>query len=378
MALGCASEYNVTIHYRGGRQVFLNVERVESVVWSRERSKTSRAEVVIAASGVSQTCMGRLFLTYEWVHELSLYRNGVLFWQGPITEKVMTYSGDNPIRVTLTAYDVSKWLDVRRPRSNVKLTSDLSEIGRRVVAESMAEQDYDITDHVVTLPTGRTQTFTIPRLARSGLEVLGDVAALGMDWTALGRTLYMTGQATTDTLPIASLTSSDIVGEVDVITSGSDYAGRVWAAPQPQDNVWNHVEGVGGPSPYYGLVEHVVQTSYPWNVDENGVFQPVEDGLSQSETVEALRRAAQSRHTLMSRPPLVLRTGEGARLSASAPIEFEHLAPGVRIDLSVGFEQPQVVERPMRLVRVDGRWGPQGEEIGVALVQIGGPDEWET
>src|SRR5690625_7105410 len=80
----------------------------------------------------------------------------------------------------------------------------------------------------------------------------------------------------------------------------------VYAAPHAQENIWNHLEAVGGTSPYFGLVEHVVQTSHPWRVDDDGNFDPQgDDGLSEQETIEALQRAAEGEFEQRSRPPIV-------------------------------------------------------------------------
>lgn len=378
VTLGCASEYSVTIHWRGGEQVYTYVDQVESVSWARERNATTSARVQVAASGVGPTCMARLLQTYEWVHEVSIYRDRTLVWQGPLHDKTITVSGDQPIRVELVAFDVTKWLERRLPRSTRKMVdADLSDIGAAVVQECLEVEDPNVLPHVITRPSGRSASYTIHGYSRNGAEYLSEVGGMGVDWSAVGRSIYFNQVSDADTLAMASLRSSDFIGEVDIVTSGGDYASMVYAAPQEQEGVWNHLEGVGQASPYYGLVEYVVQTANPWNLDDSGNFEPSgPDGLSEAQTVRALRRAAQTRHTLMSRPPLVLRTGDNARLSASAPVDIDQLVPGVRVNLSVGFEQPVVVERAMRLMRVDVQWTTQGEEVGVSLVQIGSDELW--
>lgn len=375
--LGCAAEYTATIHWQGGQRVYTYVDRVESVKWSRERRKVSQATVTIAASGVSETCMARLLTLHEWIHEVTIYRDGKAVWQGPLYDKTITVSGSQPIRITLVACDVAKWLEHRILRTTRKLTgTDLSEVGRAVVESALAVRDPNIVPHVVTRPTGRSIDHTINAYARMGADELSDVAAQGVDWTCVGRSIFFDAPADTTTAPQARITGDDLIGEIDIESSGEDYASLVYAAPQAQNNVWQHLEGVGGASPYYGLIEYVVQTSYPYNLNDDGNFEPSgEDGLTQAETEAALKRAAQSRHTQMSRPPIVLRTPEGARLAASAPVTIDRLVPGARLDLAIAGRSPLRIQQPMRLARIDVAWGPQSEEVGVSLVQIGGPEE---
>lgn len=377
--LGCASEYTVTIHYQGGQRVYTYVDRVETLEWSRERRKISEATVTIAASGISETCAARLLSLHEWIHEVTVYRDGRAVWQGPIIDKTITVSGSQPIRITLVARDVAKWLEHRILRTTSKLTdTDLSEVGRAVVESALAVRDPNIADHVVARPSGRSVDHTISAYTRMGLDELGDVAAQGVDWTCVGRSIFFNAVAGQDTAPQGRITGDDLIGEVDIESSGEDYASLVYAAPQAQNEVWQHLEGVGGASPYYGLVEYVVQTSLPYNLDDNGDFDPQgEDGLNQAQTEAALKRAAQARHTQMSRPPLVLRTPDGARLAPSAPVSIDRLVPGARLDLAIAGRSPLRVQQAMRLTRVKVTWGANGEEVGVSLVQIGGPEDRE-
>lgn len=370
--LGCAAEYTVTIHWQGGQRVYTYVDRVQEVKWTRERRRISEATVTIAASGISDTCMSRLLQLHPWIHEVTIYRDGIAVWQGPLVNRTTTISGSQPIRITLTAFDVAKWLERRLLRTTRKLTgTDLSEVGRAAVESALAVRDPNIRPHIVTRPSGRTVDHTIQAYSRMGYDELADIAAQGVDWTCIGRSIFFTAPADLDTPPQATLTGDHLIGEIDLDTSGDDYASLVYAAPQAQDEVWQHLEGVGGASPYYGLVEYVVQTSLPYNLSSTGAWEPSgEDGLSQAQTEAALKRAAQARHTQMSRPPSVLRTPEGARLAPSAPISMARLVPGARLDLTVGGRTPLHIQQAMRLTRLEVTWGPDGEQVGGSLVQI--------
>ncbi|WP_435111322.1 hypothetical protein [Nocardiopsis synnemataformans] len=375
--LGCASEYTATIHWRGGQRVYAYLDKIESVRWSRERRKISAASVSVAASGVGAGCMARLLETYEWVHELTLYRDGTAVWQGPVNLRDVTISGNQPVRVELSAVDVVGYPARRLLQRTRKLTdTDLSEVGRAVLESSLATRDPNVLDHIVTRPAGRSTSRTIQAYSRYGADELSEVAGLGVDWTTIGRTVYFDAPATASTTPQGAITGEHLLGDIHVVSSADDYASRVFAAPQAQNGVWQHVEAVGGYSPVYGLVDHLVQTSYPYNLTSSGEWEPSgEDALSRAQTNAALRRAAQSRHTQMSRPPLVVRPADSSRLDAATPISIHRLVPGARIDLAVGTQPPLAIQAAMRLTRVTVEWDATGEKVQVSLVQIGGPTD---
>lgn len=375
--LGCASTYTATVHWRGGQRVYTYIDKVETMRWSRERRDVSEATVTVAASGVGPGCMARLLETYEWVHEITLYRDDRAVWQGPVAVRDVTISGNEPIRVELTAKDVMGYASRRLLQQTRKLEdTDLSEMGAAALESAFATRDPNILDHVVARPSGRTGARTIRAYSRYASDEISEIGGEGMDWTCVGRTVFFDAPATSETTPQGAITGAHLLGDVHVLSSGDDYASRVFAAPQAQDGVWQHVEGVGGHSPVYGLVDYVVQTSHSYNLDDDGQWQQSgEDGLSQAETEAALRRAAQSRHTQMSRPPLVVRPAENSQLDAATPISLDRLVPGARIDLAVGTQDPLAIQAAMRLMRLTVDWGPTGEKVQVSLAQIGGPND---
>lgn len=375
--LGCASTYTATVHWRGGQRVYTYIDKVESVRWTRERRKISEATVTVAASGVGPGCMARLLQTYEWVHEITLYRDGRAVWQGPVSLRDVTVSGNEPIRVDLTAKDVMGYAERRLLQETHKLEDvDLSEMGKAAIESAFSTRDPNIVDHVVARPSGTSGDRTIRAYSRFASDEISEIGGEGVDWTCVGRTVFFNAPATDKTTPQGAITGNHLMGDVHVISSGEDYASRVFAAPQAQEGVWQHLEGVGGHSPIYGLVDYVVQTSHPYNVDEDGQWQQSgEDGLSQAETEAALRRAAQSRHGQMSRPPLVLRPADNSQLDAATPISIDRLVPGARIDLAVGTQNSLAVQAAMRLMSVTVDWGPAGERVQVSLAQIGGPND---
>lgn len=372
--LGCAASYTVTIHYQGGQRVYAYLDAVEEVTWSRVRRGVSEAQVTLSAQALTAACAEQVARLWPLAHEVTIYRNDRAVWQGPLVRRVSTRA-EHTTKVVLYARDVGYWLGRRLTRTATKITGDLAEVGQAVVASTLAVRDPNVLPHVVARPTGRTITHTIHPYGRAGLEELSAVAAQGLEWSAVGRTLYLSGAVDETSPSQGQLASQDLQGEVELDVDGDQYASLVYAAPQAQEGVYQHLEGVGGASPYFGLVEYTVQTDLSWNLDEAGNFSPTGeegDALTEQETIQALRRAAQSRHTQMSRPPIVVRVSDGARLSPDAPISLDRLVPGGRVDVALAAEDflfPLV--RPMRLMRVDVTWTQEGEAVEVGMVQIG-------
>lgn len=372
--LGCASTYTATVHWRGGQRVYTYIDKVERVVWSRERRGVSEATVTVAASGVGPGCMARLLETYEWVHEITVYRDDRAVWQGPVKMRDVTISGNQPIRVELTAKDVLGYGERRLLQQTRKLEgADLSTMGAAAVESAFATRDPNIVPHIVARPSGTSGDRTIRAYSRYLTDELSEIGGEGVEWTCVGRSVFFDAPATASTTPQGAITGEHLLGDVHIVSSGDDYASRVFAAPQAQNGVWQHIEGVGGHSPVYGLVDYVVQTQHSYNLDEDGSWQSSgEDGLSRAQTEAALRRAAQARHTLMSRPPLVVRPADNSQLDPATPISLDRLIPGCRIDLAVGTHAPLAVQAAMRLMRLTVDWGPDGEKVQVSLAQIGG------
>ena len=374
--LGCAHTYTATVHYRGGQQVYAYLDTVESLEWERVRRGVSEATVTLHKSRISPGCRGRLADLWPWVHEVTIYRNQQAVWQGPLLNIV-----EGRTTLVLTARDCGAYLEKRVLRKDDKLTdADLSNVARAVVESALSDHDdIGVLDQVASEPSGKTGSRTIRAFSRMGWDELEEVAEEGVEVSFVGRRLAIGPVADEDTPAQGRITSDDLLGEPEMEMDGEEYASLVYAAPQAQENIWNHLEAVGGTSPYFGLVEHVVQTSHPWRVDDDGDFDPQgDDGLSEQETIEALQRTAEGEFEQRSRPPIVLRVSDQSHLSADAPISLDRLIPGVRIDLALGEDFTLRVQRAMRLMRVSVSYDTSGEQVGVSLVQIGTESDAEV
>ncbi|MGW1840731.1 hypothetical protein ACWCQH_30430, partial [Streptomyces sp. NPDC002067] len=106
--LGCPERYTATIHWRGGARPVPGIaalERLTTCTWSRTLRDTSDAQIVVQKADL-QGCCDALGLVEPWVHELTIYRDRDLVWQGPITKIT-----EQRATVTIDAQDVFAWLD---------------------------------------------------------------------------------------------------------------------------------------------------------------------------------------------------------------------------------------------------------------------------
>src|SRR5690606_35419641 len=107
--LGHAERYDAVIHMQGGRQRFTTVEGATQITWGRKLDDFSEASVTVAKADADDACCGRLSQVHTWGHELSIYRDGVFVWQGPIVNKI-----ESSTEFVFEARDVLAYLD-RRP-----------------------------------------------------------------------------------------------------------------------------------------------------------------------------------------------------------------------------------------------------------------------
>src|SRR5690606_35882417 len=132
--LGCAQDYEAVIHFQGGKQVHTRLDAVTEITWGRKLDDYSEASVKLAKRQLSEQCWRKICGIWEtreypdengvmrkwlhmvepgvepWMHELSIYRDKGLVWQGPITEVIEIEKRDE---IEINARDVLFWLDRR-------------------------------------------------------------------------------------------------------------------------------------------------------------------------------------------------------------------------------------------------------------------------
>lgn len=95
--------------------------------------------------------------------------------------------------------------------------------------------------------------------------------------------------------------------------------------------------------------------------------------LKAQEMLEIARYELANRYPM----PVTVKVSDGAKLAASAPVQFTWLVPGERYDVISDF-QCRPLSQAMRLTGVDVTWGAGGEEIGVSFIPADLVDDGST
>lgn len=241
--LGCAQSYSAAIHWRGGAQVFVPANQIGSaltaVTWDRRLIEVSTGQVVIAKQSLTADCCGLLGSVFPWCHELTIYRESTLVWQGPVS--VVTEDQDT---LTVAALDIASWLarlvnthSLNHPTTAVDIVSiarDVITLNLNDSALAVPVKDWPqmlsylaFTNAGVTIKLNRKSIWT-----DTVLNIVTNMANKGAEWTTVGRRMVMRAPATSATRARARLTPDDLPGGVQVQRDGTDAATRVFATSQ--------------------------------------------------------------------------------------------------------------------------------------------------
>ncbi|MGA5497691.1 hypothetical protein ACPCSP_25340 [Streptomyces cinereoruber] len=374
--LGCAQEYTAVIHWLGGARPFTSpgVSALTSVVWNRTANDTGEATILISKSMAGASCCGDLGRIEPWVHELSLYRDGELVWQGPIIRVT-----ENRTRFRVEALDVTAWL-ARCVNTTVLryLATDpadphhvgpVQEIAHRIITENLAGGLYAPTpDWPRMLPyIVRDDDSIVTRFEKDGtddnsvwqvpiLQIINDeLVPRGLEYTTVGRALLLGRPQTTSDPAQARLDLDSIEGDVEIVRDGTAGATLVWVTNQNDEDISGAQYGVSGVvSGVYGRLDTLIRSTA--------------EGLSAYDLWQLARASYNGRNPM----PTSLRIPVGSSLSPRAPVTIRQLVPGVRIDVAaVGMCMG--LTQPYRLSDLEVEWGDSGENVGISLVPIGDP-----
>ncbi|MFD3612399.1 hypothetical protein ACFWXA_30895 [Streptomyces atroolivaceus] len=373
--LGCAQEYRAVIHWRGGSLPFTSpaVAALTSVQWNRTVNDTSEATITIA-KGMAADCCGQLGQIEPYAHELTIYRDSELVWQGPIIRTT-----ENRTRFTIEARDVTEWLARTVNTTLLRYISanpaDPMHAGPvQEIAESIIKLNLNgglfasQPDWPVMVPfIVRDDDPVDARFEKDGtadneiwivpiLQILDDeLVPRGLEYTTVGRSLILGRPQTTADRPQARLTLDAFAGDIEIVRDGTNAATLIWVTNQDDQDITGGQFGVSGViSPVYGRLDTLVRTSA--------------EGLSAYDLWQIARATYNGRNPV----PTSLRVPTGAGLAASAPVSMRQLVPGVRIDV-VAAGMCMGLTQPYRLSDVDVEWGASGENVGISLVPIGDP-----
>lgn len=375
--LGCASEYTARIHWRGGARPFpLQVmDQLADVTWSRTLNDVSEATVTLAELCGPDVLGegGEMEDLHPWVHELTIYRDGDLVWQGPVIEVRGLADA-----VIIRAVDVFEWLDQLANTFRISYYGDeadprgrragtilyiaynhirlnLNESSLSVPPDYPGIMDYLTTRDVVGAPVisvekdGSTDTGVWTEYLGT---ILREWTKRGLNWTTVGRRLVLQYAPDRTVLPTARLSFDDFNNNMEIIRDGAQVATYALATTKRENNVSEGTTvGTGRVGTAYGRIDRIVNIN-----DEN---------VSDAELLEAAREELRGRYPA----PLEIVAGRGSsELSPEAPITIDELVPGTRVDVEGDFRFR--VSAGFTVTDVEVSWSSGRESVSVGLVPI--------
>lgn len=356
--LGCAETYTAIVHWRGGAQPFRSgqINGITGVTWERVLSATADASVTIAKPSMGADCCQLLGAAEPWCHELSIYRDTALVWQGPITQIDETES-----TVVVSAQDVTAWLAALVNRFPVAATGaiDATQIALNYITSNLNDAVWSVPHdypkmlaYIVRQDSGSRPTFASRNIVDYVLNIINDLATnYGFDYTTIGRVMFLRDRLTDSAQPQATLTERDFTASPTVTRAGLSAATVGIATTQPENSTdfsqtvntyWTGTTGTP-----YGRLDRLARMQ------------------AQDATTAELRAAALSMLGGRYPAPLAISSPANSGLNPLAPVTVEQLVPGERIDINIQ-DYCRPVSQGMRLTGVTGTWGTAGETIAIS------------
>lgn len=330
-----ANSYRVVVRDREGPE--LGELKFEQLDWDRRLDDVSEAKVQVPAS----EC-GILTDIEPWRHELSISRDGVEQWVGPIRVDPTCVSG----RI-IKATDVLGWLERRIIHENHDWSGeDVGAVPAAItlIQDGFAPDDPNVLQYLNSFGTGVLGGRSYLANSKYVIDALNDLAKGSINFTTIGRRIVvMRSGYPLGRMPL--VTCEQFQGDLCTTSDGDAYASRAVVTG-------NGVVGeAGGKDPYYGLVETLV------------------DNQAIGRTTTANRTAA---GLLLGRErvPVVIQSPQGSGFAPDAPLCLDQMVPGVIVPVSIQCT-PRTATQDMRLTRLDVTVTAGGETIRPLLAPVG-------
>ena len=453
--LGCISRYSVAVHgWPAGRKTTIRTRTytallrslrrrsaadsscqmvtivpttaldpmLSKIEWDRRLNDVSQATVTLTLANANPACCTSLSGIEPQMHELTIYRDAQLVWQGPITT---TTAEDDAF--TIEAEDVAGYLDRIVNTSNVGMKvdqgRDIADLARKAITANLMDPAFTcpvdwacLVPNLHIEPTGlkwhaiRTTLWTA-----YVLDIVKKLSEIGFEWYATGRRIVIRPERTHTHRPQAVLTADDLTGQVSVVRSADALATRVFATTASDTQAGVTVTEGTSCTPYgrrdllYQDNESIqveskedrakvvadlraqrdrelkaiaddpnlstaqkqnqrdrIRREYETNVDSHDTNVDREKvRLTTEHLHQVARQHLKGRYPI----PVSMRVADGATLQPTAPVTIEQLMPGERVDVMFQ-DRCRRVQQAMRLVRLHVVWDEHGEAVGVSLAPL--------
>ncbi|MFF2612384.1 hypothetical protein [Kitasatospora sp. NPDC058046] len=346
------------------------MDSLTHVKWNRTINDVSEGQVTISKS-LAPDCCGLLGDIEPWVHELTVYRDSELVWQGPVTRVV-----ESRTSLRIEGQDMAAWLgrvvNTYRLRfvnaTGTTHAGPVQEIADTIIRLNVSDPGLSTPpDWCRMLPyIVRQDSPVTTRFEKDGsddasiwlvpvLRILHDeLVPRGLQYTTVGRALVLGRPQTASDRPQARLTLDDIAGDAQLIKDGPSGAAIVWATNQTGNDITGASWGLSGyTNTAYGRLDSLVVTQA--------------ENMSGYDLLQLAQASMLGRFPV----PISLSIPAGSRLTATAPVTIDQLVAGVRLDVEAT-GMCSAVTVPYRLSDVEVEWSDQGgEQVGVSLIPLG-------
>lgn len=340
--LGCGTTRVIITDRTGGLQIADLTADMSSAEYGRMMDDSSEASITVPLTGgAAGACCEKVGGLRTWLHTGVIYRNNELVWgPGPLIN-IRENRGNAVIRIR----DVTAWLDRRLIHTDHAFTqTDIIQIAVTIITEAMAPDDpCDVIGNLQVLGVGQLIDYQVDAHRKYAGEILRDLARIGLDFTVIGTSILLA--PTLSFGPITSLMDGDFLVDIEVEERGEDTATK-WTV------IGAAVDGsCGDIDPYYGLIEQLA----------------TEDDVTDSDSADI---AACNRLSASNPAPLFVNIPSDAQLSSKAPVNFEHLVPGLLLPVNLN-ETCRKVAVTNRLTAVKVTAAGGDEQVKVTLAPLG-------
>jgi hypothetical protein len=353
-ALGIG-QYEVAVYDRGGLNRVARLDRVDSLGFTRRLDDTGECSVDCVTEEWAD-------LIHPWQHEIHIFRDGGLVWCGPVRDK--SYRPESG-QVSISARDLFSWFDFRVPHDELDyVDEDMANVFVAIMESALRPDPsprITIDKSAAGVPTDFYHDPELPKIAATMLRELSDS---GVDFTTVGRTIYVRNEEM-DNASIGTLLPSHFAsfpeikesGEMATLLlltgAGGDFHSQPDATNTTEENSATAASAIG-----------------KWDKDPFGLLETIIDASALFDTDDktALEKSAKSRYELLRYPRLYLADVE---LHKSAPLSVDQLVPGKRVTLSMDIGSiPLITDYRIQSVEVSVD-NQANESISLTLSSVG-------
>jgi hypothetical protein len=298
-------EYGVAL-IKNGTKLSTAGAVIQQIDWSRTLDAVSTASVNLITAG--EDCCGQLGAVDHWNTDLVIFCNNPatnkdeVVWRGPVRKATFRRGS-----VLIEATDMLSWMQVRLLEQAFDFVSkDTVDIFEALLTYAMTKDPANIPAYTLLKYTsGVIESRKVdPEALRMTFNVVSEMLDAGLDITTYGSTII----AGTPAFGTLELKDTDVVGNVEVVKEGDDFANRVLANAS-RDIVGTFPPGAPSAVNGYPLVETLVSDT-------------------QLQDQASAQAAAQARYDFSSKGVRRVRAGGGLILLPSSKINAKTLIAG--------------------------------------------------